>query len=916
VKKKLIEVALPLEAINRSAAEEKAVPRRGHPQTIHLWWARRPLAACRAVLFASIVDDPSSNPDQFPTHEAQNRERQRLFRLMEDLATWEKSGDARLLARAKEEMLRCVGSGGLPAVWDPFCGGGSIPLEAQRLGLTAHASDLNPVAVLITKSLIEIPSRFSGLPAVNPAATHKIHARGIWAGARGLADDIRYYGRWLCDRAEERIGALYPTVHVAAADGGGDVAPLAWFWARTIECPNPACNARIPVVRSFILSSGKGKQSYAHPELDYATKTIRFRVRTGDGSPMEGTRQRGLTTCLFCGNSINDATLRLQALARGLGIMPMATVVPGPHGRVYLSPDYVGGDQVEMDAAWLEQPLPDNARWFSPPSYGLLRFQDLFTPRQVASLAAFSDLIVDAREQALGHAASRGAKLDDRPLSAGGEGASAYSDAIAVYLSLALSRLATYNNTICHWNVKGGSIQSIFSRQAIPMSWDFMEICPYADFSGNWIGAIEWIADAVEALVTGVPGAVQQIDATATLGAQSVMVSTDPPYYDNIGYAELSDFFYLWLRRSLSRIYPDLFSTLLVPKAQELIASPTRTNGDKVAARDFFETGLSKAFHRIVEAQDPRFPVTIYYAFKQSEVGDSESVMGDAFRSTGWESMLQGLMSSGLAITGTWPMRTEKRGRMISVGTNALASSIVLVCRRRGSDSVTTRKDFLAKLKKELPPALREMQEGNIAPVDLAQASIGPGMAVFSRYRKVLEADGSPMSVRTALALINQALDEVLSEQESEFDPDTRWALAWFEQHQFDEGLYGEAEVLATAKALSVSHLAEACILHSRAGKVRLLRREELSGNWSPSDGARLTIWEVTQHLIRCLDKKGEKETANLKATIGGVAEIARDLAYRLYALCERKGWAEEAGYYNSLVVAWPSMASEAFELQ
>jgi len=596
----------------------------------------------------------------------------------------------------------------------------------------------------------------------------------------------------------------------------------------------------------------------------------------------------------------------------------MATVIAGPRGRAYISPDYTGPVETEIETTWLAQLLPDNARWFSPPAYGLLTFRDLFLPRQLASLIAFSDLIADARQQVLADAKHLSTNLDINSLAAGGRGIPAYADAVGVYLSLALSRLATYNNTICHWNVKGGSIQSIFSRQAIPMSWDFMEICPYADFSGNWTGAVEWIADAVDALVTGEPGTVDQIDATAHIGSQSVVVSTDPPYYDNIGYAELSDFFYLWLRRSLNGVYPELFSTLLVPKAQELIASPVRTNGDKAAAREFFETGLSRAFSRIVEAQDTRFPITIYYAFKQSEVGDSGSdVIGDAVGSTGWESMLEGLISSGLAITGTWPMRTEKRGRMIAVGTNALASSIVLVCRPRlDSAGMTTRKDFLSKLKRELPPALREMQQGNIAPVDLAQASIGPGMAVFSRYRKVLETDGSPMRVRTALALINQALDEVLSEQESEFDPDTRWALAWFEQHQFDDGAYGEAEVLATAKALSISHLAEAGILQSRAGKVRLLRRSELPEDWDPSAISRLTVWEVTQHLIRRLDQKGETETANLKAKIGGMAEIARDLAYRLYTLCERKGWAEEAGYYNSLVVAWPSMASEAFELK
>jgi putative DNA methylase len=523
-------------------------------------------------------------------------------------------------------------------------------------------------------------------------------------------------------------------------------------------------------------------------------------------------------------------------------------------------------------------------------------------------------LIAQARDQVFADAKNI-MPSDERRLCGGGHGAAAYADAVAVYLSLAVSRLATYCNTICHWNLRGGSIQSIFSRQAIPMSWDFMEICPFADFSGNWTGATDWIADVLNDLVPGPRGDAQQHDAAQSYKVLRTVVSTDPPYYDNIGYADLSDFFYVWLRQSLAPIYPDLFSTLLVPKSQELIASPYRNGGNKTRAKNFFEDGLKSVFQRIKDVQHPEYPMTIYYAFKQTE-SDEDEVNGLQAASTGWESMLQSLIAAGFRITGTWPIRTEKRGRMVAVGTNALASSIVLVCRQKANDApVGTRREFLAALRAELPDALRQMQQGNIAPVDLAQASIGPGMAVFSKYRQVLDPDGSSVTVRTALNLINQTLDEVLSELESEFDPDTRWALAWFEQYQFGDGAYGEAEVLATAKALSLSHLSEARIIHSRASKVRLLRREDLSEDWDPSGVGRLTVWEVTQHLIRCLDQKGEKETANLKAKIGGMAEIARDLAYRLYTLCERKGWAEEAGYYNSLVVAWPSMASEAFEL-
>jgi putative DNA methylase len=499
----------------------------------------------------------------------------------------------------------------------------------------------------------------------------------------------------------------------------------------------------------------------------------------------------------------------------------------------------------------------------------------------------------------------------------------AYADAIHLYLVLIASKLTMFSNSLARWRSGEGKSAPAFGRQALPMVWDFTEVNPFAGAGGDFSGVIDGACKVIAQLGVGGRGFVDQLDATAdtahntTIAARPV-VSTDPPYYDNIGYSDLSDFFYIWIRQGLENGHRQLLSTLVTPKKQELVADPYRFDGDKDAAKISFENGFGRAFGQIRRLHRQDFPLTVYYAFKQTEVDEGDGdPSDDAYASTGWETMLEGLLKSGFQVTGTWPTRTEGGTRLVSMGTNSLASSIVLVCRHRpDSAPITTRKDFLSSLKKELPQALRNLQKGNIAPVDLAQAAIGPGMAVFSRYKKVLETDGSPMRVRTALALINQGLDEVLSELESEFDPDTRWALAWFEQYQFEIGDYGQAEVLATAKALSVSRLAESGMLHSRAKKVRLLRREELPEDWDPSTVGRLTVWEVTQHLIRSLDQKGEKETANLKAKIGGMAEIARDLAYRLYTLCERKGWADEAGYYNSLVVAWPSMASEAFELK
>jgi putative DNA methylase len=582
----------------------------------------------------------------------------------------------------------------------------------------------------------------------------------------------------------------------------------------------------------------------------------------------------------------------------------MAIVAEGQRGRIYVAPS--AADETLAASATPDgvpdSELPSQALGFRIQPYGMVHHRDLFTSRQLEALTTFSDLVAEAREKVIQHGASQ-----------------EYANAIAVYLGMAVSKSADYWSNLCIWrsDPKNLGVGHVFARQALQMIWDFAEANPFSESSGNWLNNVGWTPSVLEEVPATGCAFVRQLDAMAlSPTAQKVLISTDPPYYDNIGYADLSDFFYVWLRRSLASVLPSLFSTLLVPKKQELIASPERFGGSRANAQRFFEDGSRRAFANIRELQNPTVPISVFYAFKQAEE-DGHGDLATSVASTGWETMLEGLLHSDLQITGTWPARSEMSNRTRGQGSNALASSIILICRPLSESApITTRKDFLASLKCELPEALRNMQKGNIAPVDLAQAAIGPGMAVFSRYKKVLETDGSPMRVRTALALINQCLDEVLSEQESEFDPDTRWALAWFEQHQFDEGAYGEAEVLATAKALSIAHLADDGILHSRAGKVRLLRRDELPEDWDPSSNGRLTVWDVTQRLILCLDRKGETETANLKAKIGGMAETARNLAYRLYTLCERKGWAEEAGYYNSLVVAWPSLASEAFELQ
>ncbi len=941
IKRKLIEVALPLEDINRESAREKSI-RHGHPSTLHLWWARRPLAACRTVLFASIVDDPSSHPDKFPSEEDQVKERERLFNIIRELVKWENTNNEQVLKQAREEILKAT-DGNPPPVLDPFCGGGSIPLEAQRLGLEAHASDLNPVAVLITKALIEIPPKFAGQPPVRPEGNGQTSAVQPWKGAQGLAEDVRYYGQWMRDEAEKRIGHLYPKVKITSemvADRPDlkqyldhNLTVIAWLWARTVTCPNPACKAQMPLVRSFALSTKSGKQAWVEPivedspfadpqkalagmgeaqeVLSQNQPQVRFKVRTGQGQAPEGTVNRQGTRCICCNTPVPFDHVRSEGRAGRMDARLMTIVTEGSRGRVYLPPleQHITIANQAKPTWRPEAKLPHNPRDFKTPNYGMTTFADLFTPRQLVALTTFSDLVGEAREKVLADAKAAGLGDDGMGIDGGGTGAQAYADAVATYLAFALDKAADYSSTICSWNVGRDGVRDTFARQALPMTWDYAESNCLGESSGSYISAISGVKSVIESAPASRPGYVSQLDATTSINnVEGALVLTDPPYYDNIGYADLSDYFYIWLRRSLSFIYPSLFSTLLTPKKQELVATPYRFNGSQEVAKKFFEEGLGDSFSNIHKAANPRYPFTVYYAFKQAET-ESDDEGNGRIASTGWETMLEGLLRAGFVITGTWPMRTERGGRTLSIGTSALASSVVLACRPRSKDAgMTTRRDFLRALKEELPQALKTLQQGNIAPVDLAQAAIGPGMAVFSRYSKVVEPDGRPMRVRTALQLINQVLDEVLTEQESEYDPDTRWALAWYEQHGLETGPFGDAETLSKAKDTAVGGLVEAGILETRGGKVRLLRRGELDSAWDPTTDKRMPVWEVTQHLCHALVTGGEAAAAEIAGKVGALGEVARDLAYRLYTMCERKGWAQEALAYNSLVIAWPEI--------
>jgi putative DNA methylase len=987
-KKKLIEVALPLEAINQASAREKSI-RHGHPSTLHLWWARRPLAAARAVIFAQMVDDPSAYVDTLRADPKLKRqaetalkarlklweearelaakskgsnlavpepgpkptlddmladlERQRLFRIIEDLVLWENTTNERVLQAGRDEIWTswrraCTENADhprakelfdrkkLPAFHDPFAGGGALPLEAQRLGLESYASDLNPVAVLINKAMIEIPPKFAGKPPVNPEARkEKSLIARQWKGAQSLAEDVRYYGQWMRDEAEKRIGHLYPKVEVTAemAKARPDLRPyagrkltvIAWLWARTVKSPNPAfAKVDVPLASTFMLSTKAGKEAYVEPVIEQSG--YRFTVKVGKPKDADGAKlgttagKRAAFRCLMSGVPVAYDHIRSEGQAGRMGARLMAIVAEGDRGRVYLAPT-PEHEAVALKARPEWKPdvaLPVNPRDFKTPNYGLMTFADLFTPRQLVALTTFSDLVQEARERVQRDALAAGLPDDPKLLRDGGTGALAYSDAVGVYLGIAVDKAADYNSTICGWISGGETLRNTFGRQAIPMVWDYCETNTLGGATGSINSGIGQVAMAVEVLVPGAGGNAAQSDAQSVAVCGRV-VSTDPPYYDNIGYADLSDFFYVWLRRSLRPVFPDLFATLAVPKAEELVATPYR-HGSKEKAETFFLDGMTQAMHRLAEQAHPAFPVSIYYAFKQAE---SDDEAGTA--STGWDTFLAAVIEAGFAISGTWPMRTERGARTIGIGTNALASSIILVCRpRAASASTATRREFVTALKVELPVALAHLQRGNIAPVDLAQAAIGPGMAVYTRYAKVLDAEGKALSVREALALINQTLDEALAEQEGDFDADSRWALTWFEQSGFDEGEYGVAEQLSKSKNTSVAGMVEAGIVESKRGKVRLFKPSELPADWDPATDPRLTAWEIVHHLIRVLASGGEGAAAGLVAKLGAKAEIARELAYRLYTLCERKKRAAEALAYNGLVQSWPEIVRLARE--
>lgn len=920
IRKKLIEVALPLPEINDASAYDKMPGIGPHPKGIHHWWARLPLPTARAVLFASVVDDPEAHPEKWPTEEVQNLERERLFDIIRRMMGKKLHAHPEVYEEAREEMLKhCDGC--LPAVFDPFAGGGSIPLEANRLGFEAHAGDLNPVAVLLNKCNLELAPRWANRPPVNPEDRGRIGGADSWYGTHGLAADVRHYGKIIRDCALAKIGHLYPKAKLPKEYGGGEANVIAWIWARTAASPNPAAQGKhVPLISTFWLSSKKGSEVWLEPTVDKVAGIYRFEVRKG--TPKDrvkisaGTKGgRGANfMCLLSDSPISSDYIKGEGKFGRLGLRLIAVVANGGRGRVYISPsDEMEGISQSAKPTWTpDGEVPARLTGGTCHPYGLNTWAKLFTSRQLAAMVTLSDLVKDIGEDVIQDALICRLSVDE---------AKYYARTLVTFLSLAIDRCSDFNNSLCRWSSSNQKVMNLFGRQAIPMVWDFAEANILGESVGAWHTCCEYVADCVEVITrSNHLGHARQIDAaTGSNGIANLLVSTDPPYYDNIGYAALSDFFYVWLRRTIGPLYPELFSTLLVPKMPELTASPERFDGDRNKAKNHFESGFRQAFSALREKMDPRFPLTVYYAFKQDdeETNPDDETEGSVDLTTGWETLLDALISSGFQITATWPVRASQKWRMVSMGTNALASYIILACRSRPADAPQiSSTQFRQELKRTLPAALRHLQQGNIAPVDFAQAAIGPGMAVYSRHGGILESSGKQMTVRSALGLINQTLTEVLSELEDDFDTATRWSLAWFEQHGFGDGDFGSAELLSKAKVTSISRLEQDGVIVSKGGVVRLLRPEELPAGWDPSSDRHLTVWEMTHHLLRVYhhEKAGDQATAELLKKLGYRGEVARDLAYRLFNLSEKKKLSLEAQGYNALVLGWPEIARLASE--
>lgn len=665
----------------------------------------------------------------------------------------------------------------------------------------------------------------------------------------------------------------------------------------------------MPLVRTFWLSSKRGKKAWIEPQVETVTRTVRFIVRTGDGSPHEGTINRHGATCIICGTRVPFSYLRAEGRVGRMGQQLMAIVAKSRQNRFYISPQFDSTPPLKEEMLRLVQRARETFLARATPhhltggcchGYGLTTWGSLFTARQTVTLVTFGELLAETQK-----------RIADDGISAGlaPETAKSYADAVSTYLALSLSRWMDLSNALASWNTSNENVRALFARHAIPMAWDFVELSPFGPLAPPTSFFENTSAIVAEQGLASARCKVTQQDAASMSDCPArALVCTDPPYYDNVAYGDLSDFFYAWLRHCLGDVHPALFKTLAVPKDLELVATPYRFEGGKHEAREFFERGLAKAFYRMKEVQHPDYPLTLFYAFKQAETykqagGAPES--SPATTSRGWETMLEGLIGAGFTITASWPLRSERRTRSIALGTTALSTSIVLVCRPRPSSSQSiTEQQFVAALNEELPIAIRRLREQGIEPSDLAQAVIGPGMAVFSRYARVLQPNGEPLSIRTALSWINRVLEQALVEKRAAWDAPSRWAVAWFERYGLAEAPLETAEALAANEDSTMTLIDEVGIVSVSTGSVRLLTRVELLSNGESIADLRGSVWKTTQCIVQALESDQREVVANLLESIEEESQTVRDLAYHLYNICERKRWIQEALRYNRLATS------------
>jgi putative DNA methylase len=873
-KRKLIEVALPLDEINAACKADKD-RKTGTIRNLHKWFAPMPLPAWRALLFATLIDAPGNEADRAQLLDI-------IKRLVKHGADLPDNAD---LAEATQ-VLSEAWNGETPVVMDPFCGGGSTLVEAQRLGIQSLGSDLNPVPALVSRTLTELLPAQHGLPPTHPPESHTQALFGHSSVAQdyeGLAEDFRYYATGVLDKVRETTKENYPL-----RQGEN---PVAWIWARTARCVNPACGIRTVLVTTWWLSKKPGDLAWIEHTVADGQVHLRVVGNQASGSPPEPPKApRGTTfQCLACGSLVSDSQLIEQGRRGEIGYRLLAVAATVDGRRVYRDP--LPGEESTALAVRIPDDLPnvaqsDDTRSFSGPRYGFPNFTDLFMPRQLATLSAFAD---------------ETARLYATLLMGGTNEARA--TAIVTLLGLAVGQLALVGSTETRWRLRVAAhakAEGAFSRNDLRLNWDFAETYFASASVGDWLETVNSMIRAFEYAAHGV-GKVLKADARVARADRPALVATDPPYFDAIDYADLSDFFYIWHRRALRGIHPDLYSTVATPKSGELIASARRHHNDKDAAREYFVEGFTQTFGNLSRSLHPDLPLVVVYASKEQRAGDEE---------TRWSAILTAILAAGLEVTSTWPIHGTGSSRMIGIGANAVASYIVMTCRPRPSGAgATSLNEFARTLRRELGPAVRDLQSSSILPIDLAQAAMGPGMQIFSRYREILDQNGRRVPVEQALRLINQALSEILDEQEGELDPESRFAVRWWEQHHWEPGPFGDADKAARPLGIAVEDVVAAQIAAADVGTVRLAGRGSLNRDWQPAADSRPTAWEAVHHLAdRLIDGGGELDAARLMADLGDFRDSAMALVYRLHDIAARRGWTDDQERYNALIHSWADL--------